>query len=486
MSSGDSHATIAVTDTTPPESIRRNAFFALVAQITTGAFTAVVTLFLVRALGPDDFGVLALALGLAGLARLVATFGIPSSAARFIAEAPTDPHACAAVLRDALRLILGVSSAVAVGLFLAAGPIAAAFDNDELVWPLRLLAVSLLAEAVLALYMSAFSALARVRLTAYVVFLESAAETAATIILVLAGGAAAGAALGRTVGYGVGAAGAVLIVVGMYGRIAVSVRRRGPETTRRTRDIWGYALPLFVIDGLYGLYARIDVLVIGAILNTTAVGQFSAPLRLTAPLANFGLAAASAVSPRQGAIDPRERRVDVFVAALRWLMIAQGILVAPLLVWAEPIVDLLFGPDFEESIDVLRALVPFVFLSSISPIISTTAVYLGRASSRIPIIVVALAANLAIDITLLPEIGVVAAGIGTSVAYILYVPGNLHICRRELDFPLRPLILTVLRVLLVGHRHGSQSSTPSAGRPPCRSCARWLRSCSRSRPTAPR
>ncbi len=360
------------------------------------------------------------------------------------------------MLRDALRLILVVSSATAVALVLAAGPIADAYDSEELVWPLRLLAISTVAEAVLVFYVTAFSALARVRLTVYVVFLESAAETAATIVLVLAGGAAAGAALGRAAGYAFGAVVAVVIVLRLYGRLSVAVgRRAAKETPRRTLDIWRYSLPLFVIDGIYGLYARIDVLVIGAILGTTAVGDFSAPLRMTAPLANFGLAAASSVSPRQGAADPSERRVDVFVASLRWLVIAQAVLVAPLLVWAEPIVDLLLGADFEDSIGVLRALVPFVFLSSISPLISTTAVFLGRARSRIPVIVVALAANLVIDVTLLPVIGVVAAGIGTSVAYILYVPGNLRICHQELGFPLRPLTVTVLRVLIAAVAMGA-------------------------------
>jgi len=455
VSSGDSIAATPVTGPAPPESIRKNALFALAARILTGLFTALVTLFLVRALGPDDFGVLALALGLAGLARLVADFGIPSSAARFLAEAPSDPHACAAVLRDALRLTLAVASAVAVALFLASGAIADAYDNADLVWPLRCLAISLLAESVLALYLSAFTAVARVRLTVRIVFFESLAEAAATVALVLAGGAAVGAALGRTVGYCVGAAVAVVIVLRVYGRVSVSLRQHGARTTRRTREIFRYAVPLFVMNGLYGLYARIDVLLIGAILGTTAVGQFSAPLSLTTPLANFGVAAASGVSPRQGAIDPGERRVDAFVAALRWLMIVQAILIAPLLVWAEPIVNLLFGSDFEDSIDVLRALVPFVFLISISPLISSTAVFLGRARSRSEEHTSELVANIVIDVTLLPEIGVVAAGIGTSVAYILYVPGNLRICRQELGFPLRPLSITVLRVLAAAAAMGA-------------------------------
>ena len=46
------------------DSITRNTFFGLATQLTTAAFTAALTLFLVRALGPDDYGIFALATGI--------------------------------------------------------------------------------------------------------------------------------------------------------------------------------------------------------------------------------------------------------------------------------------------------------------------------------------------------------------------------------------------------------------------------------------
>ena len=90
---------LPVRDRSPTrQNIRRNTVLALFAQLTTGAFTAVLMLYLVRALGPDAFGVFALALGIGSVARLAADVGISQSVARFLAESRGDRAGVAALL----------------------------------------------------------------------------------------------------------------------------------------------------------------------------------------------------------------------------------------------------------------------------------------------------------------------------------------------------------------------------------------------------
>ena len=430
----------------PADSIRRNTAFALVVQITTTTFVAFVTLYLLRALGPSGFGVFALCLGIGGIARLIATFGIDSSVARFLAESRSDEAACAALLRDGLRLTLLTSSLVSVTLFAAAVPIADAYNDTGLVWPLRWMAVAVFAEALTIMYTNAFSALARISFSVRVVLVEGLTESAATVALVAAGGGAAGAAFGRATGYLVAACLAAAITMRLYGRLVLEVVG-GQGIRGRSREIVKYALPLAAIDFLFGLYARVDTLIISAVLTTTATGFFSAPMRLTTALGQLGSAAAAGVSPRQASGDRVTQRVDAFLSALRWLLILQAMLIAPLVVWAKPIVDLLFGSEYADSVLVLQLLVPYVLLRGVSPVIASTVVYLGKAAKRVPITASALAVNIVIDLALLPVIGISAAAIGTSVAYCLYVPANLRVCRQELGFPLTPVVLTLVRSL---------------------------------------
>ncbi len=424
------------------DGIVRNTAFALLAQITTAVFTAALTLYLVRALGPDGFGIFALALGIGSVTALLSD-GIPSSAERFLAEARGDRSAVTQLLADALRLNLLISAIVALALFASAGAIAAAYDEPELVWPLRGIAVAVFAQTAMRLYLSAFIALARIAVNLRLIFLESIVEAASSVALVALGAGAAGAAFGRAAGYLFGAFLAVVVVVRLYGRPAVRLRS-APGS--RTREIAGYAAPLLVTGAAYTLYGQADVLIIGALLSTTAVGLFTGPLRLLLPLGYLGQAVANSIAPRQAARD--RRSIRALETGIRWMVIFQAMLLAPVIVWADPIVRLLLGGEFQESADVLRVLAPWIFLRGVSPLISNSVNYLGQAARRIPIVVAALAINVVIDVTLLPVIGVVAAAIGTGVAYCVYVPAHFRIVQRELNLSVRPLVLTFARAML--------------------------------------
>jgi O-antigen/teichoic acid export membrane protein len=276
-----------------------------------------------------------------------------------------------------------------------------------------------------------------------IIFFEGFIETVASIGFVALGAGAAGAAIGRAVGYTFGAILAVAVVGRLFGRSAIQPLGAG---SRRVREIGVYAAPLFITNSAYVFYAQIDVLIIGALLGTTAVGLFSGPLRLSTPLIYVGQALASSVAPRQARVG-EGRSVAAFQTSLRWLLIFQAVFLAPLIVWAEPITRLLLGSDYSGSASVLRFLSLYIFLSGPSRLISTTVNYLGQAARRIPIILLALALNVAIDLALLPWIGVVGAAIGTTVAYLLYVPAHFRICVRELDLELRPLAATLARSL---------------------------------------
>jgi O-antigen/teichoic acid export membrane protein len=430
----------------PSQSITRNTIAAVLVQVTTAVFTAVTTLYLIRALGPTSFGVFALALSLMGLAGLVARFGVPQSLARFLADSKHDAVASAGLIRDALHLTIVTATLAGGVLFLAAPLLANAYDQSDLVWPLRAMAISLVAETVLMLYLSVFIALARITVNLRTVFIESLVEAGATIALVAAGTGATGAAFGRATGYTVGVIVAAVAVFRLFGRVSRAAPGRS-SPPRRRKDILRYALPLFVIDGIYSLFSQIDVVLIGALLTTTSVGIFAAPKRLMPGFSIISLAVANSVSPRQA---PSEggRYLHAFTSSLRWLTIVYAAFMAPLLIWADDIVSLLFGSDYSESANVIRLLTPYIFLNGVSPLVSTTVNFLGLARQRIPIALGALAINVVIDIILLPRIGIDAAAIGTSAAFLLYVPAHLLICRRHLGLSLRPYIRTVTRALV--------------------------------------
>src|SRR5436309_15611209 len=106
------------------DSITRNVGFQFIAQMVGAAATAALTLYLVRALGPTEFGALGIALGLGVLALLPGDFGVSNSAARFIAEHRGDWPVTGGLLRDATRVKLVVTGLPSLAMSALAEPIA--------------------------------------------------------------------------------------------------------------------------------------------------------------------------------------------------------------------------------------------------------------------------------------------------------------------------------------------------------------------------
>ena len=425
-------------------SITRNAALSLAGQLLTAAVTAGLTLYLARALGPEEFGVFSLALAVSATLMLFSEFGVSQSAARFAAEHRGEPDRVAEVLASALRLKIFLAGGVCVALALAAGPIADAYDEPGLAWPLRGMALALFGQNLMALYGGAFTALAQVAYDFRIVAVKSVVEAAGTVGLVVASAGATEAAFGRAAGFVAGGVFAVLLGARILGREAIGIGVRERVSTRR---IAGYAGALFIIDGAFALFQQVDVLLIGAIISTTAAGLFLAPLRLVSFLTYPALALANGVAPRLAGAG-RERAVEPFTRAIRMLIVFQALLVPPLVIWAEPIVDLLLGDGYEESAEVLRALAPFVFLMGIGTLLALGVNFLGEARRRVPIAIATVSVNIVLDLILLPEIGIVGGAIATDVAFSIYVGAHFWICRRMLAIELRPLGITFLRALL--------------------------------------
>lgn len=425
------------------DGVVRNTVFAFIVQLSTSVFTAALTIVLVRVLEPEGYGLFALALSIGGLVLVPSDFGLSQAAARFIAERRDDPSEVANVLRTALRLKLALSTAAAAVLAALAGPIADAYDAPGLVWPLRAIALAVAGQSVMLFFTSSFVAQARVRVNLRIVLSEAVVEVGTSIVLVLLGAGAAGAALGRAVGYCFGAFLGLAVAARYLGARLLRGRSDRPLARRLTR----YASALVVVDGAFTLSGALDAIVIGAVLGPAAVGLYKAPGRLIVFLHYPGLAVASGVAPRlaRGGAGPD---VAALGTGLRLMILAQAIVVAPVVVWAEPIVDLVLGDDYAESASVLRAFAPFIFLSGLAPLASLAVNYLGEARRRVPIAIGIVVVELVLLLVLVPRIGIVAGAVAAGVAYGLYVPAHIWICRSLVGLPLRPLLVALAQATL--------------------------------------
>jgi O-antigen/teichoic acid export membrane protein len=429
------------------DSIARNTAFTFAAQAASVAFTAVLTIFLVRRLGPYEFGLFSLALAIGGLLLVPADFGISPSTSRFLAEARNRPADAAKLLAGGIRLKLMTAGAFSVLLFACAGPIANAYEAPGLAWPVRAMAIAMFAQGLLGLFGYSFIALRQAGLNLRAFTVEGATETFASIGLVLLGGAATAAAFGRAIGYVVGALLCAYFATRLLGRSAILPRGQRDETLGR---IGRYAGPLFLVDSAFTALGQIDTLLIGAIRNAAAAGIFQAPWRLADALHYPGFAVSAGVAPRLARGEGQRPDASALAEGIRILLPVQVLFATVLLVWATPLTDLFLGTKFAESAGVLRALSPYVLLAGLAPIASISVNYLGEARRRIPIAAATLVANTVVDLILIPKIGPIGGAVGSTAGYLIYVPGHLWICDRLVGLPRASLVWSLLRSLAAG------------------------------------
>src|SRR4051794_36461267 len=301
------------------DSIARNALWAFTAQLITSAATAALTLYLVRALGPTGFGVLALAVGIGTLMLMPGDFGLSASAARYIAEHRGNWPIIAALLRDAMRLKLVVTATISIAMFALAGVVADIANTPALTWPLRGVAIGEFFQSFYMLFTGTFIALQRVSVNIRLVSTESLVEAGAASGLVLLGAGAAGAAFGRALGYAAAAAVGFVLVR----RLVIARAENVGHFPGGPRRILKYGSALLVIDSAWALLTPIGTLLTGAFLGPAAVGVFSAPARLITFLHYPGYSVASGVAPRLARGPGSEPDTAALAGGLRWILLFQ-------------------------------------------------------------------------------------------------------------------------------------------------------------------
>ncbi len=423
--------------------ILANVTYSLVAQLVSGVFTAVLTLYLVRALGATGYGDFSLAIGVGAMVGVLADFGVSASAARFVAEQRADRGGLAEILADAFRLKLLASTLACGALVALAGPIAAAY-HAPIAWPIRLIAFVVLGQGVMLLFMGAFVAAGRTATNVRVAFGESVVEFSTSLALVLLGGGVVGATTGRAIGYGFGAGVGIALGARAFGWPQALRRRGRPSNVRR---IARYAAPIMLVSSGNVLFTTVDVLLIGAFLGSEHVGLFSAPLRLLVLFWYPATAVSQGVAPRMVRGSDRTPDVRELVGGLRSLILYLSWLLVPLLIWTKPIVDILLGSGYGGSITTMRVLALSVYLGGLAPLVAISANFLGDAALRVPLMFGAALLDGAIDVVLIPRIGIVSGAIATAVAYAVMLVGHLAICSRHLDIPYGEIGTTALRAL---------------------------------------
>jgi len=169
--------------------------------------------------------------------------------------------------------------------------------------------------------------------------------------------------------------------------------------------------------------------------GTHSVGVYSAGLRVseaaTLPFGALLRSTAPRLFRRQNGVDSGPRTSTKVVAAVT---VGLGTLVAAAIYLLAPLLPVLLGPDWKESVGIMRWLAFLPLLYGLHHTLLTRVVGIASAGTRLQIELLGLAASIVLYATLIPHLGMLGAVVGQlgnhAIAIVLALVVLLHLRRR--------------------------------------------------------
>ena len=322
-----------------------------------------------RFVSPEEFGVVAMVIAILGIARVLEEFGLGDAAIQ--AERITEGQVTSLAI---VNVVAGVGLAVG---FMACSPLVADFyDRPELV-PICLALAPLFIFA-------GIGSQPRAMLRRSFRFRPLAiAQTVSLVCAAVTGMVAAITGLGVWAIVLQHLAGSAALAVATL--IASGWRPRRPAPLSSIRPMLGYGVNLGVSQFLNALTRNVDDIIIGRWVGPAALGAYGRAFQLmTLPSTQLNHPLTSAVVP---ALSRLQRDPDRYRRLYRSSVEVIASLAFPLAVFtgiaAPAMVGTLLGPDWSESVPLLRALTPAGLMVSLNVATGWVYLSLGRTDRQL-------------------------------------------------------------------------------------------------------
>lgn len=375
--------------------IARNALVRLSGEIVAKATSLVFFVTMARELGRGGFGAFMFALGLTGALVICAGFGTDDLTAREVARDRSRAGRFAAdviSLKTVTMTLLLVGAVVVVSL--------GDFSPDTLP-AVVLVGAGVAIEAVSRTWYSIFQAYERLDLVSLSVIVQRTSTAVVGVILL-------------KLGFGVVTAATVFMAGAVLGLVMAifSVRRLGISADRPDRRRWRpllrAGLPIGIAGLLFVLLLRLDVTLLSFLSGEAEVGIYAAAYRLVEATQFLAWAVSAAMLPwlaraqRAPTGEGLARGYELGLKAMNGILLPIGLV---FVLFARPLIDVLYGHAFHASVLPLQLLGLTSALYGIQNFASTTFVARDSPGVFARVVAVVVVLNLMCNLYAIPRYG---------------------------------------------------------------------------------
>jgi O-antigen/teichoic acid export membrane protein len=245
-------------------------------------------------------------------------------------------------------------------------------------------------------WFSVFQAYERLDLISACIVLQRGLTAAAGVTVLLAGGGVVAA----SACYAGGAFVVVLVAEWWVRRLGV---RRAPVDRSGWWGLVRAGIPIGMIGLLLTLLLRVDVTMLSFLSDASTVGEYSAAYRLVEATQFLGWAFAGAMLPwlARGSVS-LARGYGIALKALNAVLAPLGL---AFVLFAAPLIELLYGPRFAGAVVPLRLLGAMTLLFGINAFASTVLIARDRPGAYTRVVAPMVVVNIALNAALIPSRG---------------------------------------------------------------------------------
>ena len=373
-----------------PRRVARNAAVRMAGEVVAKLASLAFFVVMARELGARGFGEFQFALALTGALIYLAGFGTDQLLAR---EVSRDHGLASRLLADAaaVKVLGGLLMLGAAVLIVSFGDTSA--EGQAAV---AIVGAGALLEVLSKSWHSIFLGYERLDLVSAALIVQRTVTAAVGIAVLLAGGGLIAASLV----YAGGAALAVLVCELLLRRLGL---RRAPVDASGWLPLMRAGVPIGVVSLLMTVLLRLDVTMLSFLTDAATVGVYAVSFRLVEATQFMGGAMAMAMLPwlaRAG--ENLTRGFALGLLAVNALLLPIGL---ALVLFAGPIIDLLYGSEFEPSVVPLQILGLMTLLYGINAYASVSLVARYRPLAYGRLLVPVIALHVVLNLILIPREG---------------------------------------------------------------------------------
>jgi O-antigen/teichoic acid export membrane protein len=391
-----------------------------------------------RYLGVANYGDLAAALAFVALVNIVTDLGLWNIGARELAKRPEETQRIVGgLVAIGIAFSLGAAALGAVAAFLIYGG-----ETDDLTRKAILL---LLAMAPFSAPLGVASAYFIAKQQAYMGMLGSVISSVVSLVMLVVVVELDLGFTGVVLTYVVALAAQALVVTGLAAR---KIRIRPTVDRAISGQLFRWALPLGITFVVWGLYWRIDIVLLSVLASHRQVGLYGLAYKLVDALAVFPSFVTITLLPEFARLtERRERLAEIVDKAAGVMQVGALALFVPGVLFAEEIIVLIGGSDFAAAAPVLRLLLVGVALTYVGQVFGQALIALNAQRRLLVMSLLILPANVAFNLILIPVWGASGAALAFALTEVIHLALLLRIYR---DFARLPRIRRGARVLAAG------------------------------------